>query len=306
MIRRMLIQYASDLHLEMRQSWSKILKPVAPILVLAGDIGDPTSQDYRSFLDWCGSQWKATFIVAGNHEFYNSSSCYKWKHLVHVDTHAERLAECRRVADMVVTRNVHFLQQRRVDLDGVAFLGATLWTDLSAPADADIAVRNMNDYQKIATATATATPEAITPIDTTDWHRADYRWLDHEIKTCEESGTPAVVITHHLPSYSLIASRWTDHPINSAFASRSDALIRSPVKAWIAGHTHAGTVQNRNNIALLINPLGYPGERGTFKSSCTVEIDTAPVPVDERIPELVAAAVSVDESTPESEIIFMQ
>ena len=65
------IQYASDIHLEIRPSkFRRILTPVGDILILAGDIGHPFRRTYAQFLDWCSRNFKHVILVPGNHEYY--------------------------------------------------------------------------------------------------------------------------------------------------------------------------------------------------------------------------------------------
>jgi hypothetical protein len=71
----MMIQYVSDIHLEFHDKMNTgslqpllFVKPVAPYLVLAGDIGVPDLKGYSVFLQWCSENWNAVFLVAGNHE----------------------------------------------------------------------------------------------------------------------------------------------------------------------------------------------------------------------------------------------
>ena len=73
----MKMQYLSDLHIElMHKNNFKILcykiVPKCDILVLAGDIGNPLHQNYKSFLQLVGDKFKKVFLVMGNHEYYKN------------------------------------------------------------------------------------------------------------------------------------------------------------------------------------------------------------------------------------------
>jgi hypothetical protein len=293
------IQYASDLHLELvdKTPFQPILKPNAPVLALAGDIGRPDRRSYEDFLHYCSRNWAAVFIVAGNHEFYNSKSADKWKYVPHDSIHtvSERIGMCEVIAEKFP--NVHFLNRHRVDYGGIAFLGATLWTNTRG---VEHEAWRMNDYKAIAASRADhdGSPLPLTVADTQAWHERDRTWLAAEIAACEEAGQPAVVLTHHLPTFGLVASKYARYgDLNRYFASACDGLIREPVRAWIAGHSHTGrtihcgTVGGRT-ITCTLNPRGYPGERETgYCSELFVDVDTewGPGP-DTREPALVRAA----------------
>lgn len=310
MARRLRIQYASDLHLELydKAAFQPMLRPVAPVLALAGDVGRPDKRTYRDFLQYCSRNWRNVFVVAGNHELYNSRHAGSWKHMptTSVDTAEQRLNSCAVIAREFP--NVHFLNRKRVDSDGVAFLGCTLWSDLSHGGDVE-AGQMMNDYRLIAVPGEGGVPVPITPELTSAWHLLDYLWLKHEIAACEEEGRPAVVITHHLPTYDLISPRWKGNVLNPAFASHSDDLIRSPVRAWIAGHTHSGAHRtwshDDGSVTLgAVNPRGYPGEQGTgYSREIFVDISTEPGNGgDSRDPLLVGAAATVEDVTPKRRV----
>ena len=73
----MIVQYFSDLHLETyhRLKLNSILKKikiVGEVLILCGDIGNPFSYNYRTFLEYISDKYKKIFIIAGNHEFYRN------------------------------------------------------------------------------------------------------------------------------------------------------------------------------------------------------------------------------------------
>ena len=131
---------------------------------------------------------------------------------------------------------------------GVTFLGCTLWTH-NAPQD------GLNDYRAIRLEDGKA-PLRVT--DTNSWHARDKEWLRLALANVEG---PAVVVTHHLPSFRLIAPEFAGHPLNNGFASDCDALLQPPVSAWIAGHTHRTMrVRFENGVEACMNPRGYPDE----------------------------------------------
>jgi predicted phosphodiesterase len=133
---------SSDLHLEFAKFspvWNGLrIDEGVDVVVLAGDICEGTQ----------GIRWaRETFItkeivyIAGNHEYY--------------DRHWEALQQDMR--STATRMDVHFLDQDSVELFGVRFLGATLWTDFALfgkekkPTAMFEAERYMNDYKCIQT-----------------------------------------------------------------------------------------------------------------------------------------------------------
>lgn len=72
----MIIQYASDLHLEFADNWRYLrdnpLEVKGDILILAGDIGYLGDDNYckHPFWDWASENFKEVIVCMGNHEFY--------------------------------------------------------------------------------------------------------------------------------------------------------------------------------------------------------------------------------------------
>lgn len=301
--RRLLrIQYASDLHLELvdKTPFQAFLKPIAPVLALAGDIGRPDRRSYRDFLHYCSRNWDAVFVVAGNHELYNSRPKYQWKHVspTSIETVEQRLTGCQLITDEF--ENVHFLDRTRRMYSGIAFLGTTLWTNTRGIEGYSM---RMNDYNMICAGMdvdekGVRIPRPLTAADTQVWHERDRAWLAAEIAACEEAGQPAVVITHHLPTFGLVAAKYEHYgALNGFFASSCDSLIREPVRAWIAGHSHTSVTihplaRGGGSITCTLNPRGYPGELGTgYSPEIFVDVSVEPgIGPDARNPALVAAA----------------
>lgn len=283
----MRIQYMSDLHLEFKDHRPPVLHPIAPILVLAGDIGNPTHPVYRDFLRNCAGRWEHVVVVAGNHEFYNNHPVSQWRTRA-PHTVADRLAACR-VAATAAGANVHFLERQSVVLGDLAFLGCTLWSDVTRVEE-----RGMSDYHVIC---AEGPARRVRAEDVKAWHARDRAWLTAELAACREEGRGAVVVTHHLPTYDLIASRYQGHPLNAGFASALDDLLCEPVRAWICGHSHVGGIVFKGptgRIPCALNPRGYPRETETgFCGELFLDVVAGAGPgEDERCPELVSSATS--------------
>jgi len=47
------------------------------ICILAGDVGNPYQINYDSFMKFISKNFKKTFVIAGNHEYYNKTKTIK-------------------------------------------------------------------------------------------------------------------------------------------------------------------------------------------------------------------------------------
>lgn len=258
----MKIQFVSDLHLE----FSDVDIPNADgadVLVLAGDITVAADLDrhpdverkmhllpklgprqqsalrYRGFLDRCSQQFEHVLYVAGNHEFYNGS----WTHTIEV-----LRGECKHWP------NIHFMEQDSVTIDGVTFVGSTLWTSLGNrdPLTAMVVKESMNDYRAIRDETY----KRITPAHTFKRHLQSLR---HANDAIADAPGDVVMVTHHLPSFQSVDDRFANSPINHAYASDLWPFVdaRPKIKLWIHGHSHTAVDYMMGSTRVVCNPRGY-------------------------------------------------
>ena len=127
----MKIQVMSDLHLEFGAF--DIPATDADVIVLAGDIHVGVKA-----IDWIKKQSdKPVIFVLGNHEYYGQKF---------PDLQEKISEECE-------DTNIHFLENDSVTIDGVRFLGSTLWTDFKLLDSQELSMYEaelcMNDFRKV-------------------------------------------------------------------------------------------------------------------------------------------------------------
>ncbi|MFZ3141250.1 metallophosphoesterase [Polaromonas sp.] len=259
-MKRLNILVLSDLHLEFAPFVpDPAAVDAADVVVLAGDICNGTKA-----IAWARQAFadKPVVYVAGNHEFYR----FHWTKLL------DQLREQARL------HGVHFLEDDTVTIEGVRFLGATLWTDFALFGEdtRSLAMREsaklMNDFHLIKArplpvertlVRPDGSPWKLSPAHTLRRHRETLAWLRAELPLGEPGRT--VVVTHHLPSERSVAPRYKEDMLSAIYASRlaQDVLLGAAV--WIHGHAHTSfdyRVEGpERSVRVVCNPRGYPLSR---------------------------------------------
>jgi len=254
----MKIQYASDLHLEFENN-TKFLKenpftPVGDILILAGDIlvfGEKTMNEHP-FWDWCSDHFSHTFIVPGNHEYYN------------------RVSMLPTLSNFTypIRRNVTYVNNRSIVMGDTELFFTTLWTCVSDKELAQVQI-GMTDCQRIA-----FDKQLMIATDYARAHTMCFSWLKNAL---DKSTAPhKIVVTHHCP---IVAEdpRYANNGLSTAFVvDLEDFIKNSDIDYWIFGHTHwnAKCGTKLGSTTLLTNQMGYlthGGEEG-FSLNQFIEI----------------------------------
>lgn len=231
----MKILVLSDLHLE----FANLPPPSSKVdvVILAGDIW---KKDHGIY--WARSTWPDTEIVyvAGNHEFYRG----------------DRNAVLSLLRDAAEETGVHFLDNDKVVIGGVRFLGATLWTDFNLfgveqqATSMEAGMNGLNDFRLINEGGV-----PFTPSDAAALCNKSIDWL--KTKLIQESNlVKTVVVTHHLPSMQSVAGRYKNDILSACFASNLDELLGYS-DLWIHGHTHDSFDYMANGTRVICNPRGY-------------------------------------------------
>lgn len=239
-------QVVSDVHLEFRNSIPDI-QVSGTVLFLCGDVGNPFSDLYNDFIDWCSENYAHTFVIAGNHEFYDNE-------------YYSTLLKLEEIMSWV--HNVTFLNDKTVLVKWglmdrqIRIFGGILWSDTRETARSIETI--MNDYKKIKLNNFTIKPE-----DTSTFHKHTLSLIKKEV--LEE--IPLIILTHHLPSFRCIDTEYKAlwyNDINTGYASNCDKIIKPSIKLWCHGHSHSYLDILINDVRVIRNPMGYPGDKTTF------------------------------------------
>lgn len=247
---RMRLQILSDLHLEFQPDLQLDLADDIDVLVAAGDICAGTEAGFAYLRGQAGPDLPIV-AVAGNHEFYRRN----WE--------VERAAAQVRAA----AAGIDWLDDGRVEIGDVTFIGATLWTDYDVfGADKrDAAMRaaglGMSDHVMISTG---RDPErTFSPQLARTAHLTSRDFLERELVQSNPART--VVVTHHGPHPRSIAPKFRESIITAAFISDLSEMMEAHRPAlWVHGHTHVNFDYRVGDTRVLCNPYGYPGENRRF------------------------------------------
>jgi hypothetical protein len=257
------LQYISDIHLEFydKLAFPLILKPNARYLALCGDIGYPHQPIFKSFIDYCSRNWEKVFYIPGNHEYYNKRPHYHWRFDA-PDT--METIETRIQSIFTPYRNVYYLNKEIHELpeETINIIGATMWTRIPKDLEGS-ASGTLNDFAQIATA-STEEPyyEQFMPAKMNELHLDHSKFILDSLNKTEEQGRKAIVLTHHMPSRSLVTPRFQNNSNNYLFYTEmTEHLKHQTLAGWLCGHSHSATkILYRPGVWLGLNCRGYPRE----------------------------------------------
>lgn len=234
----------SDLHLEIDPWWFPEDLPGADVAVVAGDV-------HRAIdtIGWLVRQLDAGVLkvrrvvyVPGNHDFY-------WREMT------DALREAR---DAARTYGIDLLDMDEVVVEGVRFLGGTLWTDYALdgdPAGGMEACRALKDHKAIHLRKDGRTGPFL-PQDARAMHVEYVEWFRRRLETRHPG--PTVCVSHHGVSRSSVGDRWLGDKTTSGFASDLMGLIdEHQPEIWCHGHTHESHDYRLGRTRVLCNPKGY-------------------------------------------------
>lgn len=251
----MIIQYASDLHLEFTQNKRFLstnpLQPSGDVLILAGDVVPFAQLDnYNDFFDYLADHFKTTYWIPGNHEYYQFDLAEKCG-LIHEE----------------IRKNVHLVNNIVLKQEGIRFVFSTLWSNIS-PSNQTELQKSLYDFQAINYKSK--------PFDVTLYNEKHQVCLDFVTSALKQvSVDKTVVVTHHVPTWVNYPEKYRGIAMSEAFAVGLDHLIEiTQPNCWIYGHHHNNTPDFKvGNTQMLTNQLGYVKNGGDRYFSTDMTFD---------------------------------
>ncbi len=230
---------------------------------MAGDIGKGAHG-----IKWAKRNFQDIPIiyVAGNHEFYGGD-----------------IADVKKIQDIAKKFNVHFLNNDSVVVNGVRFLGCTLWSNIEQWSLAKVkkASSMMNDYKyiqakywwknrqnreqaakylNVADNTLLGNDQ-FHPVISYILHNESIAWLSEQLRKPFIGKT--VVVTHHAPSFQSTERETSEKRIalKASYASNLETFIAQfsdEIDLWVHGHIHQAVNYQVHGVPIRSNPRGYP------------------------------------------------
>jgi Icc-related predicted phosphoesterase len=254
----MRIQYASDLHLEFKGNSLYLeenpLSTIGNILILAGDIilFGKNKLERHPFFDWCAGNFRETYIIPGNHEYYDG----------------KELSDTLVDYEYFLRPNVRYLNNKSIVIDETEFFFTTLWSPIEIAQLMPVQMGVSDCYRILYDG------HRFTSQDYETVHRRCLSWLKTALE--KSSAKHKIIVTHHCPTDRFRDPRFIESTINSAFVVRLDDFVeQSRADYWIFGHTHYNGGESLiGETRLLCNQLGYVyhGEHHSFKIGACFEV----------------------------------
>jgi DNA repair exonuclease SbcCD nuclease subunit len=251
---------ASDLHLE-HHALADL--PGGDLLLLSGDVWAvapmrPKAQDADSrawrkrYTKFCQEElikYKHVLLIMGNHEHYGG---------IFEDT-----ADILRTFLSAHAPHAILLDNETTEVDGVVFIGTTLWAPYGFGTWQHIAIqKGMNDFHCIRTMERLdeyPTPSRGRTLVVPDIYKQYVNaklFLEDALRL--NQGKPTVVMTHHAPSHLCLVEQ--SREFNDAYASNQHNLLDSfDIAMWTYGHTHDNKRVRVNHTLIVSNQRGYFG-----------------------------------------------
>ena len=238
----------SDLHCEFSYP-DNIEGDKDAVLVLAGDIFVGTKAFREEYIPKWASMFKYVIYVLGNHEYYRHN----------IDTLPNKIRN--KIKELKLD-NVFLLDEDVVELDGIQFVGTTLWTSLNSgnPVAKIVTKFSMNDFNQIRVGAK------YRKLDIADW-----LYMNHSAMLFLESidySKPTVVVTHHSPhKMGVDSTRYKNDDLSHAYYTDLTQFIldKKPLM-WIFGHTHKYVKEIVGDTLLYSNPRGYVSDKFDYET----------------------------------------
>jgi 3',5'-cyclic AMP phosphodiesterase CpdA len=276
----------SDQHIDIaHNAWRNPPALDADMLVVVGDTANPMTKGLPWIAEMSRANVAHTIYVPGNHDFYCGIAGSGEEDTFYQD----QMSRGRILADSL---GITLLQNDSVEIGGVRWVGATMWSDFSI-LPRGMTVRDAmsqsqkgwyeggwrnyerdyhNDFRAIRCG-GPGSKNRFTPSQMLTLHRESKAFFESVLTTPFDGDT--VAITHMAPAQSV------EPGTHSWLYGWSDLqhLMHGPLapKFWLHGHVHNSFDYMIGDTRIVCNPRGYPAPGGArenpnFDPYLTIEV----------------------------------
>lgn len=236
----MIVQYASDLHIEFAQNSLYLhqnpIKAFGDILILAGDIGYWDQRIFDlSFFDDLSKKFQFVYYLPGNHEFYTNK-----------DIKVLRKPVCEQIR-----KNIHIVSDVVINVADTDFIFTPLWSEVP-PTKIMSIQQGVADFEKIK-----YRGKQFNVFDHNNLHKRSMDFLTKAVKASDAKNK--VVVTHFVPTRMCNSEEYNKSELNDYFVEELyDFIEDSDIDYWIYGHHHYNSPMVQiGNTKIVTNQLGY-------------------------------------------------
>ena len=252
------IQVYSDIHLEFlnKSSFPKI-KPLSPILILAGDIGHVGHKLFEPFMEYVNANWVRVYYVLGNHELYSSSHT--------IDKMIKRYKECIEKYPNITLLDKEVFEDKEND---IVFVGCTLWSHYHN----EVPMNYVNCLNKIKRKNTNGHKVGLTREFYNEMNLDHTRWLYDTLHKYDNRNI--VIITHYPCIIEGTSGPEYDNEVHKELFANDLYLsnINNNKIICIFGHTHfSNDFVDVHGVRHIGNQFGYREE--LVNGSSNMKID---------------------------------
>lgn len=226
------VQHISNLCWQTKSISKLRIKPIAPYLALAGNIGDINNKEYTCFIDNVCKDFNKVFLVPGPKEYEGSN-----------------LSATRRYLDNLASHNSNFfvLDNKKVDLDEThVILGSILWPNTSMMSLMyDEQLSNIKDE----------IGNYLTSHKLKVMHLRCKDFIKNELRMASNNGKKCIIVSHFSPTNDINGEGKFYVPKVAVSNYNNDLIdiINSPITHWICGAMNTNSEVMVNGILISCN-----------------------------------------------------
>jgi predicted phosphodiesterase len=239
----MKVQIHSDLHLEF--GFIPKIRPIAPVLILAGDIVTKTAKGIDEWWEYVSNNWDIVIYVLGNHEFYHSKKTMSELRVWFGEIIGKYKNVCMLDRDVL---NIVSREGEEWEVLGVSMFPKVLFTD------------GMNCFKKIHMKNEKGWRVKISKEEWNSMSDGDREWFQ---KTYNPSKN-TILITHYPVTQSdVMSEEYSQDPKEFKDQYTQELCLKKEDMGelvCVSGHTHFSHDFTKDGVRYISNARGYPDE----------------------------------------------